>query len=739
MKHFTPTLMLIVSGLGAFLLFAVQPIASKHFLPLFGGGASVWSTSLMFFTTLLLFGYFYVYILTKFPSIIQRRIHTIFVFTTIIYILITCINSAPLYALAPLSNTTSPFLSTLFSLLFSVGLPYLLLATTAPLIQYWYSNTTNKDPYMLYALSNTGSLLALIAYPLLFDPLTTNSTQNILWVLGFIIYAIIILIITKMHTNSKKEEKSLTYAGPPQDFGLDDKKLRWSVKRILESCCREHLQGRSPKPRTKQALQYSFEEFHTRQRNTAKIILLSLLPSLLLVSSTTFLTQSVAQIPLLWLAPLLLYILAFIITFSGSTHGATLTPALTYITGGTIIYTAYMHPIHISLAPLILIFMFLGSLLTTRALYNLRPKQPFQYCAAVHTIQDIPYYYLLISLGGALGTILGALIAPLIFTQSYEYLIAIIATITLSIYLLPNIFLTAFPKKWHNSLKIFFITIFIPIVIYIVIFQPFLFANIKSIAHLRNYYGNKHVYNLGLATVLQHGSTIHGMQFNTTKERYAPTTYYKQDSGAAQAILFSRPANTPAHIGIIGLGVGALSTYCEPKDSFIFYEIDPQIITIAKKYFSFLNHCKGSYIIEGDARQNLAHQYNPSAKRNPPRFDTLIVDAFTDDAIPTHLLTKEAFAIYKNTIKQNTGTIAVHISNRHFDLLPSVIGTANTLGFFAQHIRNDDSNWVILALNPKILTSPLTKEETTKQIIWTDNYTNLMKQSTLYLFLKSLI
>jgi len=644
--------------LSSFLLFIIQPVIAKQLLPLFGGGSSVWTTLMLFFTTTLFLGYLYAAILSRLSFHRQKLLHLI--------LIATCVLTA---AGALLINSTwntlalslPVELSVLFTTFVRIGLPFFLLSTTSSLIQFWSpSNVKTSNPFSLYALSNAGALAGLILYPFIIEPQVSLSFQKIAWYALFILCGLLLARIT----------------------------LRVVPKQIAKAT--------SP---------FRFSWFT-----------LSFVSNLMLFATTAHITQALSPVPFLWLAPLILYLLSYIIAFSGlkwynREFHATLLICALLING--LVYANVFSLQYFPSIILNLVTLFLLCLVVHAELYESRPN-----------IKSLTMYYLTISLGGVAAAFFCAIVAPLIFTELLEF--------PLSIFL--------------GMIVVFFIMIHLPsprlqkfqlVVFCLLCISGFVYGLKQQKPHptleaKRNFYGITSVRELGKtsATVsvrqLFSGKIVHGDQVFTGEKEFEPTSYYTRDSGVGRAITTHplRLANQPMRVGVVGLGVGTLAAYCQPKDEYTFYEINPDVVAMSQKYFTFLTYCQSLggtiNIIEDDARLALT-------KQAPQQFDVLVIDAFTDDAIPTHLLTKEALSLYKSHLS-SSGIIALHLTNAHLNLRPTVLATAAKLGLKLYSSENRESRWVLLSKNELSFGLAEFPEYLPKSIRpWTDDYSNILQ------------
>lgn len=669
--------------LSAFLLFAVQPILGKYLLPWFGGSSSVWAVSLLFFTTMLFVGYLYVYVLTRYVGRLQPFIHlgvVGVVFVATLYSLITLHVLFPSLAWLALSHI-DPSTAVLMALFVTIGGPYFLLSTTGPLLQYWQGVSSQREPYALYALSNIASLLALISYPILIEPYLPLHVQQSFWGWLFLIY-IIALAVYCIHIIST---------------GVLHKR------------------------------KVTAEDMDTATVSGISIvgwIALAALPAFLLVSTTTQITHTIAPVPLLWIIPLTLYLVTLILAFAG--FGQSKYMALLLLASA---YFAYLYTTASQLDILIqfasyLLLLFVCGLTLHAKLYSLRPH-----------VARLPLFYLTIAFGGMIGTLLASIVAPLVFTQLWEFPIGVALAAVCAGFLLPD---ALFPRLF-NADKILLARIVFVFVVTVLLSQILFFdTGVPSITS-RNFYGYEAVrFDFANGVVeLVNGTTLHGLQFMDKKVALLPSTYYVPTSGVGRAMTYEESLHPVRglKVGVVGLGTGSMAAYCRTNDTYVFYEIDPRIETIARTYFSYLANCKGSVVREGDARL-LLQQEKDDGKTGD--YDLLVLDAFSDDTIPVHLLTLQAFELYRSHLHSDSSIIAVHISNRYLNLAPIVIRLAAQTNMSATIVmdtgasspRGSASEWVLLSPNETTFQSkdfvtkyPIKPEASND--IWTDDYTSL--------------
>ena len=607
--------------LSAFLLFQVQPLIGKMILPWFGGSASVWTTCMLFFQAILLFGYIYSHWIVKALSPYrQSMLH--------IALLLISLSLLPLAASESWKPTGSenPTLQILGLLFVSIGLPYFVLSTTGPLIQAWFARErTGGVPYRLFALSNFGSMLALLAYPIAFEPMLPTQWQSYCWSALYAIFVLTCGILAWRNRNSialvEVEKESVP---APTALHL----LTW--------------------------------------------ILLAACPSILMVADTSFLTENIAPVPMIWVAPLALYLLSFIICFEGSGwyQRKLFLPLLVV----SLFILAYLPTLGLNELPVMIstgvnLFSFFVVCMVCHG--ELAAQQP--------NSRYLTTYYLMLAVGGVMGGFFVGIIAPYWFTENYELSIGIVLTgIVVALVFLSN---TRFKTKQLKLTAAAGIASFLVLISVIRIDD-----HSHDIAGIelsqRNFYGTLKVYvdeARGYKT-MQHGQISHGSQFTDLAQAQEPTTYYVRESGVGQAILVKSQSSQPIKVGVVGLGVGTLAGYARKGDEYRFYEINPEVIDAAQKHFTFLSNSAASIEhVLGDARLRLEQEPNQ-------QFDVLVVDAFSGDSVPIHLLTKEAFTQYFRHLKSD-GILALHITNRFLDLKPVVKTAANAFDQDVKVIR----------------------------------------------------
>ena len=658
--------------LSAFLLFLVQPIMAKQVLPWFGGGAGVWTSCMVFFQILLLLGYAYSDAVTR--QLSARKQVILHVAVLVVSLLWLPIIPNPSWK--PLGSE-EPILLILGLLAATIGLPYFLLSTTGPLIQAWFARSfPSGTVYRLFALSNFASLLALIAYPPLIEPWVTNRHQSYVWTIAYLLF--VVLCAASAWFSIKPGTSRPAY----------------SSQRAVDG----------PAPVAKEYILW---------------LVLSAMGSVMLLAITNHITQNVASIPFLWILPLVLYLLSFILCFEGRNWYKRiifLGPLLIVI--ATMAWTIHAEQgvMDIKLEiPLFSVGLFVCCMFFHGELADRKP-----------TPRYLTAFYLMVSLGGAIGGILVGIVAAKVFNAYYELSIALIVCGLLATYL------TWIMPKWISMLA-FVATLFVAYQAYE--YVDFLSKGTRLMT--RNFYGTLRVRDTGpenQANTLRrllHGTIMHGEQFLSPDKRDTPTSYYGLSSGVGIAIKHNNPH--AQRVGVIGLGAGTLAVYGKAGDVYRFYEINPQVIDVANKHFYFLSSSRAKVeTVLGDARLTL--------EREPQQnYDVLAIDAFSSDSIPVHLITREAMAIYLQHIKPD-GVIAFHVSNRFLDLAPVVKSLADQFALPSVLVVDDPedpelsrTSWVLVTKSEALLNNPQVQRlrEEINEIpglrVWTDDYNNLFQ------------
>lgn len=701
--------------LGSLLLFLIQPMISKHMLPLFGGASGVWAVSILFFQTALLIGYLYSYAITrlrpKTQAIIQVAIITVSLLV-VIYRLVAYGGILPTLNLM-LSGSYSPVLQVISFLTLSIGLPYFLLSTTSILISKWhYAIYPKKSPYPLYGVSNFGSLIAIAMYPFLFEPTMSTQAQDRLWSSLFIVFsflftscALVFFIKAKRSNGSRLRRKSSDF----KKAGIQD------MRALRKAMLWLFLAGSS---------------------------------SFILVSGTNFITLSVAPVPFLWLLPLGLYLISFTLSFQGHNFLSSKVYAL----------------LSIALIPFcsLLVLTLVPSLTITLILFGLFLFSSFMVChMGIYALKPHPnqldFFYLIIALGGALGSGIVAIIAPLIFPGLWETPISLFLTFLTSIGALNNYNSFSIGSLRHNIsfnfnsgiLRKLYMMAYLSVIITSValtfLFYYQSFRNKQQgvvVLSNRNFYGVLRIRDYetpeGKLRYLLHGRITHGIQYINNANKKIPTSYYSVDSGLGLIFInYKRLYSPPIRIGVVGLGAGTIAAYGQKGDVVRFFEINPAVVELSKNYFTYIKDSPAKVeIVLGDGRIKLEEEN----VQKLPLYDLLVLDAFSDDAIPMHLLTNEAFTSYTKRLKPQ-GALLINTANSYLNLQPVIkkLARHNHFIFFIASQDNNDSNasapsqWSILTKNKTLIKQPdlnkfIGNKNNIKDIpLWTDSYNNLLQ------------
>jgi hypothetical protein len=664
--------------LSAFLLFEVQPIIAKMILPWFGGSSAVWSTCMLFFQVVLLLGYLYAHWLNKLSPRRQVFVH-IGVLAVSLATLPIIPNSS--WKTAGLEHPSTAILALLG---LTVGLPYFLLSSTSPLLQAWYARSHfGGMPYRLFALSNFASMLALLTYPFLVEPNLTSHTQALVWSGGFVAFATI-CGLTAWKTSTGKT-----------------------------------------------ILQHEYDsEGDAPPRLVTRLIWLGLSASasVLLLAVTTHLTQDVAAIPFLWIVPLAIYLLSFIICFESPR--LYFRPVFLPLFAASLAFMAYRlwsgrH--RMDMRPLIALFAF--------ALFNC--------CMVCHgelvRLKPHPRYltgfYVTVSLGGAVGGLFVGLLAPNIFRAYYEFPVGLIfCAVTAGI-----VFSIAIWRSRYSLRQAIIATLILVVAGYGYVLGKIMFDMVHGYEFAtRNFYGQLRVYKEGDPRLddlafrrLVHGTINHGEQLLRADAHLQPVTYFCPQSGIGRGM--KAQEGPPRRIGILGLGCGTLAAYGRAGDTVRIYEINPQVLDIANRSFTYIKETPAKVEVAlGDGRLLLDSE--PSQN-----FDMLVMDAFSGDSVPVHLITREAFRTYFRHLKPN-GILAVNISNTYLDLEPVMERAANAFGKVAlvYHFTPDDEDQVCYSCSWTLIMDQATADahpalkQGAKLLkperpfrIWTDDFSNM--------------
>ena len=781
---------------GAFLLFQVQPLIGKYILPWFGGGPGVWTTCLLFFQVLLLGGYAYAHLVsTRLRPRAQAVLHCVLLVGAM---LLLPIAPGDYWKAHVGGNPTWHILLLLGGV---IGLPYLVLSATGPLVQQWFGlSHPGVSPYRLYALSNFGSLLALLSYPTYFELQYTRHVQAVMWSVAFVGFAAVCAYCAWRAARGRgRRSPALQPAAAESEPAVvggvlapaRDSAAVAPVLGAADPLGRETV-ARAPRRDLGDALE--------RPTVPDKVLWVALpaTASVLLLATTNKLCQEIAVIPFLWVLPLSLYLLSFVICFDHARwYQRTVFAAL--LTVGTAVVFQLM-PAGNS-APLSLqigcycAVLFFACMFCHGELYRLRPAPRY-----------LTSFYLAVAAGGALGGILVAVVAPAVFSDFRElplgyFLLTYLAGVVcirqrsraIAFGAAAGLFLTTLvlpltrsffkdgltfgdewillyrhfgwfvlggaaifygcavdartrglAREWQSRLGGFVMTL--PVVIGILVmvhWHKSLGGDLVSAT--RNFYGTLKVFAYDADDpqnryyLLLHGATTHGLQFTADDKAMRHTTYYGETSGVGLAIKNLPVPAGHRRIGLVGLGTGTLASYGTPGDYLRIYDINPAVVQLAHTRFNYLQRCPAKVdIVLGDARLSMEHEL---ADNQPQHFDLLALDAFSSDAIPVHLLTKEAFAVYLKQLNPD-GVLAVHTSNRYLNLRPVVERLAQEYGLGVLTISDDDEHdwwvyrttWILVTKNRAFLGLPdiagvgePPEDTPARKPLWTDDYASVFQ------------
>ncbi|MDF1841713.1 MAG: fused MFS/spermidine synthase [Rubripirellula sp.] len=692
--------------LGAFLVFQVQPVVSKCVLPWFGGTPAVWTTCMLFFQLLLCGGYVYAHLLRTY----LRPSTQAFTHLALLSIAALTLPIEPSDTWKP-TGTESPLIHLLWMLTAHVGLPYFVLSSTGPLAQAWLSyHDQSQRVYRLYALSNAGSLAALLSYPFVVEPLLSVSHQSITWSLLFLAFVVtqgwLAIRLLRLGDENPRSKNSL-FAATSENHESQFTAEPIETGQHSPSSAGVRLLGRESLWGTRLAW-----------------LGLPALASTTLLVVTNHICQDIAVIPLLWVLPLSLYLISFIICFdSPHWYQPKLIAGLTLIA----ILTIQLKPFLPGSMRLIaetssyLTLLFGVCLLCHGEVARLKPNSSL-----------LTQYYMLLSAGGAVGGVVVAILCPVLLSTHLELPICLAVVTALT-------FLMFFAcKGWRQSLYDWSAAYRLRFAAFVLLIAPLLTVAItpkdEIIASERNFFGVLHVVRDAAGTRLVHGSTIHGMQ-RFEPNANEPTTYYGRQSGIGLAIASMQRDRASLRIGVVGLGCGVLATYGRANDSFDMIEINPSVVDIANEHFRFLADTPSTVNTHlGDGRLVLERMASQ-------KFDLLVLDAFSSDAIPAHLLTREAIRLYQERLTDQ-GVLAVHVSNNHLDLVPLVHRLGNDAKLSSRVIRSEGdqdlgtqhATWVLLTaidhplwLDPSMSVAEVASKETISNApLWTDQYHNVI-------------
>ncbi|OLE52427.1 MAG: hypothetical protein AUG51_18170 [Acidobacteria bacterium 13_1_20CM_3_53_8] len=737
--------------LSAALLFWVEPMVGKMLLPLLGGTPAVWNTCLLFFQTALLAGYAYALVASKWLTALQQKYVQL-------ALLALAFTSLPIYISNATANSVpvegNPVFWLLGRLIVTVGLPFFILAANSTLLQNWFAATElarARDPYFLYAASNAGSLLGLIAYPALLEPRFTLGRQSKLWTLGyFLVVALVALCAFTVRRSRNTEKQRVTDKGQPASDAAQSENDEGQV--------------------AKDDRQLITEDEPLTLRRRMRWMALAFVPSSLMLGVTTYISADIASIPLLWVTPLALYLLTLVIAFAPRKllrtlsltrilPGMTIVLLLVYLSGAT-------QPIAL-LILLHLLYLFVAALTYHTLLADDRPHAA-----------NLAEFYLWLSTGGALGGLFNALLAPAIFNSVIEYPLMIL----LACLLLPRenwqderasarrldlalpvgIGLLTLGLAWVarrfnlEYIEAFALYAGAPLLIaYQFRHSPFRFTlslaaiilcalfltrtDAYTLASERNFFGVLHATRDERNTIhrLYNGITLHGSQYTDLQRQCEPLSYYTSEGPLGQIIYAFQSQSISGNVAVIGLGTGATIAYSRASEQWTFYEINPAVVRIARapEYFTYLSNCAHAptQIVLGDARLQLKRTHDGE-------YGLIILDAFSSDAIPVHLMTEQALDLYLSKLAPG-GLLGFHISNRSLDLHTVVANLARSRNLIclsrddtqpSQTMGKEASQWVIMARRTEDL-GTLANDSRWQMLagdasrhVWTDDFSNII-------------
>ena len=653
--------------IGSTLLFLLEPIAAKRLVPLLGGSAAVWTACLVFFQTALLLGYYVAHLLVTRTS--PRTQVTAYIGLLALSVVQLVLVVDP----ALRADVDHPILSVLWLLFRLIGVPFITLSATSPLLQAWFARSSpggRANAYGLFAISNFGSIVALLAYPWLIEPRWTLRAQTILVAIVLTGLAVLAGVIGTSVRRGEGEGHPTTTA---DSAGV---------------------------PATTRALW----------------VALAACASLLLAATTTHISQNVVALPLVWIIPLVAYLLSFVVAFSTLRIPRWLVVTLAIaglIISGDLLDRGILDVPLLFATVAFCVSLFFLCLFLHSELYQRRPEP-----------RHLTSFYFHVAAGGALGAILVGIVAPSVSPGNYDFAIGLLLTAVLGL-------VVGWPGRrvmrgvWGAL-----------VLGGVALVATRVDADSGAIARVRNFYGTVRVTRVleprkAEVRTLHHGVIMHGRQLFGDDWRRVPTTYYGRTSGVGLA-LDQCCGKRPRRIGVIGLGTGTIAAYGNPGDTIRFYEINRAVEDIASTHFSYLRDSPAFVeVVRGDARVSLAAE-------PPQRYDVLIVDAFSGDAIPAHLITVQALEVYRRHLAPG-GIIAFHVSNDFLALTPVVQQLAQQAGMQAVRVfdREDharqvfDSEWVLVTTNPEFVANPaVVRARAPINVppglrLWTDDYSSL--------------
>ncbi|MFI6517219.1 fused MFS/spermidine synthase [Spirillospora sp. NPDC050679] len=721
----------LTSLAGASLIFAVEPMVAKLLLPTYGGSPMVWNTSVLFFQLMMLAGYAYAHWSQRFGRRRQPAVHIALIVLPLFLLPV----ALPAWAKAPDSWWVAPWL--LLVLTVMVGAPFAALSATGPLVQRWYSWSglpRAEDPYFLYAAGNVGSLLALLSYPFVIEPLAGLAAQQRGWAVGYAVFVVLMAVCALVVVRSR--------GGSPGPQA-SEAEIEATVGTEAE--------------------EESAEQIGWRRR--LKWVLLAALPSSLMLGATTHISTDIAPVPLMWVVPLALYLVTFIVAFGvrrrpwlGATAWA-LAASSAVLSWTLPLFSSYLG---VLMLPVDLLWVVLAGLACHGLLAEDRPAS-----------RHLTEFFLYVSLGGALGGSFNGLLAPLLFNWGAEFPLAIAGLAGLALviarsgdegrgrageppvwrrvvrllpFLVPPLAVLGGSRLHSDLLLLLGLFALVACAVRVLWRQPrltvvsavlgvvamFFLQTGSSLVQERTFFGSYRVEQQDDQRRFLHGTTLHGWQLTRPDERGLPTSYYARTGPLGD--VFTAYGATPAagRTAVVGLGTGTVAAYGRPGQRMDFYEIDPEVVRIARSHFTYLRDCACEVrTLTGDGRLRLAEVPDGS-------YGIIVLDAFSSDAIPTHLLTREALTLYASKLAPG-GVLVFNISNRNLDLRPVLASTARAAGLVAAMGRDGTppgrvsapSAWSVVARSEADL-RPLTsagrrwETESARGPVWTDSYSSVV-------------
>lgn len=686
---------LLTVFISAFLLFQVQPLISRFILPWFGGTPAVWTTCVLFFQVMLFGGYLYAHLLVaRLKPVGQIVLHA--------SLLLAAAMMLPIIPDADLrpESVDTPVMRIVFLLTVTVGLPYFVLSATGPLAQGWFHQAMQgRSPYRLYALSNAGSLLALLTYPFVFEPRLATDSQAAFWSWAFVGFAVCCIVcgVVMLRTAGRQPAESGNEAAADSSVPTPGGDVSCGGRR--------------------------------RPAGTSQVALWAVfaaVPSVMLLATTGQVCTDIAVVPFLWVLPLSLYLLSFILCFDserwysrkvfGTLLGLSVAASVFLL-----LDSAHYWNLVLSItmqAGIYFSLLFCCCMVCHGELYRLKP-QP----------QQLTLYYLSIAAGGAVGGLFAGIAAPVLFDTLLELHCAIVGSVLLLAVAMYRdaqspMFRGRRPGAWAA------VALSIGGLVWALHLQVERVTR-NSLAVRRNFYGVLRVDRFADSFVMKHGQIRHGQQFVDAVRRQLPTTYYGHESGVG-IVLRQHCSDRPGRVGVIGLGAGTLTAYGQSDDYYRLYEINPAVVDMAREFFTYMADSPAAQeVVIADGRIALERE-------EPQRFDVLVLDAFSGDAVPAHLLTRECGGLYLKHLAED-GILAIHITNRHLDLRPVCQGLADEFQLSLRTIFSagdaetgtTPATWVLMSRRAGSLAAldagpSFDIARSDRSVLWTDQWSNLL-------------